>query len=388
MAGLTGTQIKNTYGDVLQVGNSGSGITSSLRTVNDGLGTATAFQISTVSGAICGTTFLTTPSGGSGVSNFLNLTGTQPTTLTAAFVGINFQVTSAGSSSFTTAGMTVSLQAGYTGSSSTIGLTANNSAAGTANATLNVGNFGAQCLTNPTTTGNNFGFFGNAVNGNLNVGCLGRSLSAKDNATNIGVIGHATNTGASGVLIGGYFALHGTTTPTFTSAALMCDNAALTSDIFVARDNGVNCFVIADGGLVSKYNSITTAGLGLPAIYGSGRSTAQTAAVATVATYTVGATDGAFLISANVNVTTSTTHTIAVQVDYTDETNTARTLTLAFVQLGGTIIASITNVTGAGPYEGIPVHIRCKAATAITIKTTGTFTTVTYNVEGSITQIA
>jgi hypothetical protein len=34
------------------------------------------------------------------------------------------------------------------------------------------------------------------------------------------------------------------------------------------------------------------------------------------------------------------------------------------------------------------MHIRAKAGTAITISTSGTFTTVTYNVEGIIKQIA
>lgn len=142
------------------------------------------------------------------------------------------------------------------------------------------------------------------------------------------------------------------------------------------------------GDKITTYNSIATAGWGVPAVYGSGRSVAQTAAVASVATYTVGAADGSFLIASNVNVTTSTAHNFTVTCAYTDETNTARTLTLSFIQIGGgTPIATITNVTGAGPYEGVPNHIRCKASTAITIATTGTFTTVTYNVEGIITQI-
>lgn len=141
--------------------------------------------------------------------------------------------------------------------------------------------------------------------------------------------------------------------------------------------------------VVSKYKNISTVAWGVPAIYGSGRSTAQTAAVASVATYTVGAADGSFLISSNVNVTTSTAHSFTVTCAYTDETNTARTLTLSFIQIGGgTPIATITNITGAGPYEGVPNHIRCKASTAITIATTGTFTTVTYNVEGSIIQLS
>ena len=128
-------------------------------------------------------------------------------------------------------------------------------------------------------------------------------------------------------------------------------------------------------------------GWGVPAIYGTGRATAQTGAKASLATYTVGAADGSFLVSANVNVTTSTTHNFTTTVTYTDEGNTSWTLTLSFSQLAGTILSAITNVTGAGPYEGIPLQIRCKASTSITIATTGTFTTVTYNVEGYIIQI-
>ncbi len=141
-------------------------------------------------------------------------------------------------------------------------------------------------------------------------------------------------------------------------------------------------------GKVTQYNSINTTGQGIPSIYGTGRSTGQTAAVDSVVTYTVGVADGSFIISSNMNVTGSTTHAFSAQVDYTDETNTSRTVTLSFSQLAGSIINSITNVTGVGPYEGIPLHIRCKASTSITMKTVGTFTSVVYNVEGSITQIA
>lgn len=143
-------------------------------------------------------------------------------------------------------------------------------------------------------------------------------------------------------------------------------------------------------GKVTNYNSIVTTGWGVPAIYGTGRATAQTAANASVATYTVGAIDGSFIVSANVNVTTSTLHNFTVTCSYTDETNTARVQTIPFVQLAGTPLTAITNATGAGPYESMPLHIRCKASTAITIGSTGGggFTTVTYNIEGSITQIS
>jgi len=117
------------------------------------------------------------------------------------------------------------------------------------------------------------------------------------------------------------------------------------------------------------------------------RATAQTSANTNVLTYTTGAADGTFQISANVLVTASSTHSFTVTVDYTDEGNTARTVTLTFSQLAGTFITAITNVTGAAPYEGVPLTIRTKGESNIVFKTAGTFTTVTYNVDANIMQL-
>ena len=117
------------------------------------------------------------------------------------------------------------------------------------------------------------------------------------------------------------------------------------------------------------------------------RLTAQTAAVASVATFTVGASDASFLVSANVLVTTSTVHNFTVTCTYTDEGNTSRTITMPFIALAGTVGTTIVNTAGAVPYEGVALQIRAKAATSITLATTGTFTTVTYNIEGFIQQI-
>lgn len=137
---------------------------------------------------------------------------------------------------------------------------------------------------------------------------------------------------------------------------------------------------------IVSYNGVATVGWGIPAIYGSGRATAQVAANASVATYTVGAADGTFEVSANILVTASVTNSFTCTCTYTDEGNTSRTLTLSFSQISGVLVTTITNVTGTGAYEGVPLHIRCKASTAITIATTGTFTSVTYNCEGIIKQ--
>lgn len=136
----------------------------------------------------------------------------------------------------------------------------------------------------------------------------------------------------------------------------------------------------------------TTGALGAVGVVASGRATAQTAANASVSTVTVGAADASFEVSANVLVTTATTHTFTVECAYTDEGNTARTVTMTFrlVASPTTLTTSIANGNGAVPYNGDTLHIRAKAATTITIRTqaAGTYTTVTYNIEGIIKRTA
>lgn len=137
---------------------------------------------------------------------------------------------------------------------------------------------------------------------------------------------------------------------------------------------------------ITTYNNVATTGLGVPAVYGYGRpANGQTGAVASVATYTVGGSDGSFIVSANGNITTFVAGTFNVTVTYTDETNTSQTLKLNFSTITGTIGIALA---ASGPFEGIPTHIRAKSGTTITMATSGTFTSLTYNVEGSIIQIA
>jgi hypothetical protein len=136
------------------------------------------------------------------------------------------------------------------------------------------------------------------------------------------------------------------------------------------------------------YGTITTNAVRGKFVMGTtGRATAQTAANASVQTYTLGAVDASFEVSANVLVTTSSAENFTVTVVYTDEGNTARTLTLPFSSLAGAHLAIVNFANGAVPYEGIPLHIRCKASSTITISTTGTFTGATYNVEGIIKKL-
>jgi hypothetical protein len=142
---------------------------------------------------------------------------------------------------------------------------------------------------------------------------------------------------------------------------------------------------------ITAYNGVNTAGNGVPAIVAYGRTVGATAAVASIAAVTVGAADSTFEVSANVLVTTATTHSFNVTCTYTDEGNSARTLNFAFgLVAGGLTTLLVANGNGTVPYHGAPVTIRCKAATTITIASAagGTYTTVVYNAEGIIRQLA
>lgn len=144
-------------------------------------------------------------------------------------------------------------------------------------------------------------------------------------------------------------------------------------------------------GLINRYHNVPTAGWGVPAIYGFGRRIGAASAVANVTSYTVGAADGEFLVSARVLVTTSNNHNFTVTCSYTDETNTAQTVTLPFITSAGSQVTAITNVTGAGAYAGVPQMIRCKAGTTITISSAfvgASYIAVVFTLEGLIQQVA
>lgn len=119
----------------------------------------------------------------------------------------------------------------------------------------------------------------------------------------------------------------------------------------------------------------------------TGRATGQTAANSSVATLTVGAADASYLVSGNILVTTSGSEAFSLVVDWTDEGNTARSYTITLLRSTGQLTPNTISSSGAVPYPSTHIQIRCKASTAITIKTSGTFTGCTYNVEGYIQKI-
>lgn len=129
---------------------------------------------------------------------------------------------------------------------------------------------------------------------------------------------------------------------------------------------------------------------GTPGPTAFGRSISQSAQVASVVTYTPSSA-ASFLVSAQVLIRTATTHNFTVTVAYTDFEGTGRTTTFAFLKSGDTSAAltpTIVNTNGTIAYQGVPVHIDSQAGSAITIATTGTFTTVSYDVAGWIQKIS
>lgn len=118
----------------------------------------------------------------------------------------------------------------------------------------------------------------------------------------------------------------------------------------------------------------------------SDRKIGRTAAT-TLASYTVGLSDESLEVSANLLITSSTAFNIQIQCNYTDEAGTTHTVITNNSNDAGTLLLTMTNAGGAVPYYPIPLRIRAKSGTTVTFSTTGTFTTVTYNFEESVTKL-
>ena len=199
-------------------------------------------------------------------TNFLTVSGTMPASPIAGYAGVYFNITPAGSHTGSQEALSVTLNAGFTGNASTSGISTGNSTAGTVKDLPNFGgNRGVRASATATTAGANYGVVGFSHSGDLSVGVAGYAgwIAHKASSVYIGVVGYGSNTDGTSKQLGGYFTLAPVaagSTPTFTSAALMCDNSATVDPIFVARDNGTNVFTIGDGGKITIDNTITPGG--------------------------------------------------------------------------------------------------------------------------------
>jgi hypothetical protein len=270
-----------------------------------------------------------------------NIVATQPASISGAQNAIEYDVTSAGSSSQINRALRVQYQAGYTGSSTTVAVSAQNAAAGTGSTLVPaaesngpIGNIAQSANSLATTAGLNVGMTGLAQGGNTSVGVYGSAQVTKNNATNIGVLGTAYNAGTgTAPEIGGWFSLNQTSIPTV-SAALIADNGASSNPVFLARVNGVTKATIDQSGNLSTAGQIIS-----------------TAGTPTIASGACGTTTNGAVVSGSTNQ--SGQITIGAAATTTCTISWSATLTVApnacvFFPMNATAAATGTTVARAG----------------------------------------
>lgn len=212
------------------------------------------FASGTTSTGSCvnGTTVATfaVPTGAAQTSNFLNMTGTFPSTLTAAAIGASFSFTTGGTSSQIIFGNNSALNSGYTGSSTTIALTGTNSVRGTAAAGwAGTANIATRGFSSGIATGHRIGVYGTSLSSStMNWGGVFTATSSSQSPTlNIGMGALALN-GTNNVAV--YAGLNDPASPPTIAetAALIADNGAIAANIAAFRDNGTTVSGVADGG--------------------------------------------------------------------------------------------------------------------------------------------
>lgn len=172
-------------------------------------------------------------------TNMLQLSGTMPTSPSTTVSAVNFDISSAGSTSQASNALRVNYTSGYTGSSGTRAATINNGVAGTGN-TLNLNsstgptaNSAVQIVSNGAGAGLNIGLAADASGTSALqvIGVLGKANDANAHP-NIGVLGNAANSteGTNLKNVAVYATLHSAlVTGSNISAAIISDGAG--SDI-------------------------------------------------------------------------------------------------------------------------------------------------------------
>lgn len=172
-------------------------------------------------------TIADTISGSSATSNFLNITGAFPATLSAETNGVNIAIVVDNDGQVQNA-----LKVATSGSGGNIDSAVRGSTSHT---------------------------------GTYSIGVLGESLGITTNS--VGVLGYS---GAGTNRVGGYFTLSSSTPGPSASVGLLADNGAVAANIFEARDNGTAVITIRDGGILNlSYGSSVASATALPAPSGN-----------------------------------------------------------------------------------------------------------------------
>lgn len=129
---------------------------------------------------------------------------------------------------------------------------------------------------------------------------------------------------------------------------------------------------------------------GLPIVVSApATSTGLTGANTNFINYTPPATVGRYRLVWAIDTTTATTDNFTVVVTWKNAIGTARSQNSGGFDKNGTalVAGAITNTIGAGNYYGSIEFSIDNSATAITLSTAGTFTTVTYNLDAHLERI-
>lgn len=257
-------------GASISSGSTISGCNAITAILNVVTGALTCNPASVVNGTVstAGRSILTirdTITGASATSNFLNVTGTFPATLSAATNGVYVSATSDNDTQdqFAIHGL-LGAGAGLSNSAGVFGENAAVSGLGRFNlSSANANPFGVY----GTVTGNSASNYSSGVMGVASGGAgvkFGVSgLATNTSGTATGVFGSTYAGGGATNYFGGYFVLSsGQATIGTGIAALVADNGPVAANIFEARDNGTAVFTIADGGQVQ----VIAGASGAPAI--------------------------------------------------------------------------------------------------------------------------
>lgn len=196
-------------------------------------------------------------------------------------------------------------------------------------------------------------------------------IDGPNNRTSIGHSAASQPSGASTLNIEGSIAVTGLTAyaPIF--------GGTTTASSLQSGTVGTSGQVLTSNGAVAIATFKTAI---LPTVAEADR-TADTATVTAIVSYTPGA-DGTFRVGCYATITAVATDTLAMTVNWTDETNSARTM--SYFPQG---LTSATLAT-TGAYAFSPVDIRAKSGNAITVKATVTGAgSITFDDGASIMQI-
>ena len=204
-----------------------------------------------------------TPSGGSAISNFLNVTGTVPAAASTTSRSAVLSFTTSGTSVQAHQGLYVEYKAGLVSTASAFSLVVSNTVAGqnSGSPISNGGNYGAYI----TCTGTGSVVYNTGVRsevsgaGTGNTGVVGLAILATGSpASNVGIAGYALNGVTASVAV--LAALKNVVLTPTVSTALLADNGAVAaSAMAIFAENGTTRFTIDVGGNY-KYDRTITAG--------------------------------------------------------------------------------------------------------------------------------